>query len=184
MSDWPQIGEVNRVLIGPHSPQAMGVEYAALAVAAPASTAWGTNNLNRLYPFVLYEPMVVRKLWTYKGGTVTGNVDVGIYAEEGGASTVTKIVSAGSTAVAATGSILQEFDITDTVLGRGRYYMAAALSLSTSTMFCNVSAVTLGKILGWCDGGSTFPLPATITLAAASAAVQPVFGLSGRTLVL
>lgn len=179
MTDFPQIGDPGRIIIGPHSLQALGVEYAALATAAPASTAWGTINLVRAYPFVLPEPLRVLKLWLYKGATVTGNCDVGVYTEDG-----TRLVSAGTTAVAATGSILQEFDVTDTQLGRGRYYCAALMSLTTTTAFANTLVVSQGKLLGWLDGGSgNAALPATITWAVASSAVQPLFGLAGRTLV-
>lgn len=184
MTDFPQIGDPSRLIIHPHSIQALGVEYAALATAAPASVAWGTINLVRLYPFVLPEPMLVRKLWIYKGTVVTGSVDVGIYADEQGGSNVTRIVSSGLTAVAATASILQEFDITDIMIGRGRYYMAALMSLTTTTMFSNSIGLQTSKLLGWVEGGSgNSSLPATITLAAVTTAVQPVFGLSGRILV-
>lgn len=189
MADWPISGDPNRVIIGPDSPQALGTEYGANAVATPASVAWGTINLIRLYPFVLLEPVLVRKLWIYKGATVTGSVDCGIYAEDG-PSTCCKIIAASSAggvaiAVSAGANALQEFDIADTQLGRGRYYMAAAMSLTTTTMFANAVAAALAATWGWADGGTATStvLPTSITPVLASSAVQPRFGLANRTLV-
>lgn len=184
MADFPVSGDPNRVIIGPTSPQSMGIEYAAEAAAAAASVAWGTINLIRMYPFVLSEPVLARKLWIYKGATVTGSVDVGIYAEDG-PGTCVRLASAGATAVSAGANALQEFDIADTQLGRGRYYMAAAMSLTTTTMFANAVAANLAKTWGWAEGGTAAStvLPATITLATFTTAVQPRFGLSNRTLV-
>lgn len=182
MPDFPQIGDPGRILLSPFSEQALGVEYAALAAAAPASTAWGTINLIRAYPFVVPEPILIRKLWIYKGTTVTGNVDVGIYTDEGGVGT--RLVGSGSTAVAATGSILQEFDVTDTVLGRGRYYLAATMSLTTTTMFANALTAQQAKMLGWVEAGTALPGGATLTWVAYTSAFQPVFGAGGRVLVV
>lgn len=184
MADWPASGDPNRVIISPYSPQAMGAEYAAAAAATPSSVAWGTINLIRLYPFVLSEPVLMRKLWIYKGATVTGSVDVGIYAEDD-ANTCVRLASAGATAVAASANILQEFDITDIQLGRGRYYMAAAMSLTTTTMFSNAFVANTAKLFGWAEGGTagSTTLPATITLATCTTAVQPLFGCASRTLV-
>ena len=180
MADFPVAGAPPPPIISPHSELALGVEYAALAATAPSSVAWGTVNLIRLYPFRLPEPVLVRKLWIYKGATVTGSVDVGIYTEDG-----TRLASVGPTAVSAGTNALQEFDITDVQLGRGRYYMAAAMSLTTTTMFANALAVNLAKAIGWAEGGTagSTTLPATVTLAAATTAVQPLFGLATRTLV-
>jgi hypothetical protein len=189
VTDWPVSGDPNRVIIGPTSLQALGVEMAADAAPTPASVAWGTINLIRLYPFVLAEPVLVRKLWIYKGATVTGSVDCGIYAEDG-PSTCARIIAAstaGGTAIAvsAGANALQEFDIADIQLGRGRYYMAAAMSLTTTTMFANAVAAALAATWGWADGGTapSTVLPASITPVLTASAVQPRFGLSNRTQV-
>jgi hypothetical protein len=175
---WPLVGEPNRVLIGPHSPLAMGVEYAALATAAPASVAQATANLARAYPFVLTEPTLIRKLWWYNGSTASGNIDCGVYTEGGG-----RLFSTGATAQG-TISVIQEVDITDFLLGRGRYYLAISCSSATATLFSNVLSVQLSKMLGWKQMATAHPLPTTFTDAAFSAAIQPIFGLSGRTLVV
>jgi hypothetical protein len=176
--DWPIVGTPTSVIISPYSPFAMGVEYAALATAAPASVAHGTANLARFYPFVLSEPIMVVKMWWYNGATANGNTDIGIYDESG-----TKLLSMGNTAQG-TINILQEVNVTDTWLGRGRFYMGLSSSSATATYFSNVISVQLSKMLGWAQMATANVLPATATYAAASSAIQPVFGLSGRTLVV
>jgi hypothetical protein len=178
MSDWPQASRPPTVLMSPFSELAQGTEMAALATAAPASVAHGTANLARFYPFVLPEPIVVVKMWWYNGGTVSGNVDVGIYDKDG-----TKIVSQGNTAQA-TINVLQEVNIADTVLGRGLFYMALSASSATATFFSNANSVQLAKALGLAQMATANPLPATATLAAVAAAIQPLYGLSGRPLVV
>jgi hypothetical protein len=52
------------------------------------------------------------------GATASGNMDVGIYDYAG-----TRLVSSGSTAQSGT-SAFQDFDITDTLLGPGIFYLA------------------------------------------------------------
>lgn len=178
MPDWPVTGTPNDILISPYSEFALGTEYAAVNTAAPASVSLGTVNLGKFYPFYLPEPVMVLKLWWYNGGTVNGNTDVGIFDESG-----TKIISSGAIAQAGT-SALQENDIADTWLGRGRFYMGLSTSSATATYFSNVVPLQLAKAFGWAQMASAHALPATITLAALAAAVEPVFGLSGRTLVV
>lgn len=177
MADWPVSGSPNRVIIGPHSAQAGGVEFAALASAAPASVAHGTINLARFYPFYLSEPIVVVKVWWINGATVNGNTDVGIYTADG-----TRLISSGAVAQATTGA-MQEVDTTDTLLGRGTYYAGISSSSATATYFSNAINVHFAKSFGWAQMASAHVLPATVTLAALAAAIQPMFGVSARTVL-
>lgn len=179
MSDWPASGEPPRVIITHCSPLSVGVDLAAVATAAPAGVAHGTVNLARLFPFVLPEPMVVVKLFAYNGATMGGNTDVGIYTEDG-----TRIVSSGAV-LQAGASTIQEFDITDTVIGRGRYYAALLNTTTTATFFSNAVPIVTAKLIGFAQVAvGAGALPATLTPAAVTAAIQPLFGLSGRTLVV
>lgn len=169
-------------MISPFSANALGVEIAAGAMAAPASAAIGTIGLGRGYPFWLPEPLVVAKVWWYNGATANGNVDVGVYSEDG-----RLLLSAGLTAQG-TVSVLQEVDTADTILGRGRFYMALSTSSATGTFFCvgasNATNLQLLKAAGCWQAASASALPATITFAALAVALVPVCGISGRTLVV
>lgn len=176
MADWPQIGAPPPVLIAPHSECALGTEYGALQTAIPSSVAHGTANLARYYPFVLSEPVVVMKVWWYNGATANGNTDVGVFSEDG-----KLIISAGATAQG-TVNVIQEVDVTDTVLGRGRFYLGLSSSSATATYFSNVLTAQLSKGIGWAQMASAHPL-SDATFAAFSAAIQPMFGLACRTLV-
>lgn len=164
------------------SPFAIGMDIAAAAMSAPASAAIGTANMARGYPFWLPEPARVLKLWCYNGATLGGNVDVGIYSLDG-----RLLVSSGST-VQAGASVLQEFDVADTTLGRGLFYAALATSSATATFFTvgasNATFLQLLKGAGCWQAASAFPLPATITFAALAAALVPVCGISDRLLVV
>src|SRR6266498_2301229 len=176
--DFPVIGSPSSVLISPYSELALGTEYAAVATAAPATVALGTINLAKFYPFYLPEPMIVKKVWWYNGATANGNTDVGIYDEFG-----TKLISSGAIAQG-TINVLQESDIADTWIGRGRFYMGISTSSATAAYFSNVVPLQLAKAMGWCQMATAHPLPAVATFAALAAAVQPVFGASMRVLVV
>lgn len=182
MPDWPNLGQVPPVMMSPLSAFALGMEIGSAAMAAPAGAAIGTANLARGYPFWLPEPVVVQKLWCYNGATLGGNVDVGIYSEDG-----RLLVSAGSTAQAGA-SVLQEFDVTDTIIGRGRFYLALATSSTTATFFCvgasNATNLQLLKAAGCWQAASAMALPSTVTYAALAAALLPVCGFATRTLVV
>jgi hypothetical protein len=174
----PSLTEPSRMFVTAWSRLSIGGELAALAVAAPASVAWGTANLARFVPFVLPRPVTVLKMFWYNGATVSGNVDVGIYNES-----LTRLVSMGSTAQV-TINVIQEANVTDIELPAGRYYMALASSSATATFFCGVPSIQLGKSLGLAQQASALPLPATATLVANAAAILPYFGFATRTLVV
>lgn len=182
MADWPVSGAPNRIIISPHSAAALGVEFGALASAAPASVAHGTANLARFYPFYLVEPMVVVKFWWLNGATVSGNTDVGVYAADSNGGPGTRLGSSGAVAQA-TINVLQENDVTDFLLGRGVYYLGISSSSATATYFSNAINVHFAKAIGWAQMASAHVLPATVTPAVLAAAIQPFFGLSGRTVL-
>jgi hypothetical protein len=177
MADWPQVGTPAPIMITPFSAFALGVEYGAVATVTPISVAHGTINLARFFPFVIPEPILVMKLFWHNGGTASGNVDVGIFSEDG-----KKIISTGAQAQG-TISVLQEFDIADTVIGRGRFYLGISASSATATFLSNAVPLQLAKAFGWVQMATCHPL-VDATFAAYATAIQPVFGLSGRVLVV
>lgn len=178
MADWPISGDPNRLLISPFSVQGVGVDMGASASAAPSSVAHGTNNLARGYPLYLGEPAVITKVWWFNGATAAGNIDVGVYTLDG-----TRLFSSGATAQGTINAI-QEVDITDYQLGRGTYYAAISCSLSTATFFSNSYNLHFSKIMGWWQMATAHPLPASVTIAAMSTAIEPLFGVSLRSLTV
>ena len=128
-----------------------------------------------LCPFRIARPVRVSQIAISNGGTVSGNVDAGIYNADG-----TKLVSFGSTAQTPT-SNAQTFAISATTLTPGLYYAALALSNATGQIFAYTS-ITAEKcrVLGLAQMASAFPLPATATFASAASAHIPVIVIRGN----
>lgn len=125
---------------------------------APASAALATANQAYFFPFEIHEQVTAVKMFVMIGATAGVNVDVGIYDEA-----FNRLVSSGATAM---GSIntLQIFDITDTVLPPGQYYMAISNSGTTGTVFLRSAADEIAQSCFPClEMASAHALPATAT---------------------
>src|SRR3972149_4117985 len=85
-----------------------------------ASAVWVANVIVYI-PVVIPASFRIEQLVARNGVAVSGNIDMGIYDEKG-----TRIVSAGSTAQAGA-SADQTFNVTDTLIGPGQYYLALSL---------------------------------------------------------
>lgn len=144
--------------------------------STPSSAAFPAANDAIFVPVHIKQATLIKRLFCSNGGTASGNVDVGIYTEDGA-----RIVSSGSTAQAGT-TVPQFFDITDFILGPGRYYFAVAMDNGTGTLFrANITALRLSAI-GMAKMATAFPLPATATLATVTAAFLPLIGAEVREL--
>lgn len=142
----------------------------------PAATTFPVANDAIFVPFYLHQATLIKRLFCSNGTVVSGNVDVGIYTEDGAL-----IVSSGSVAHAGT-SDLQFFDVTDIVLGPGRYYMAIAMDNTTGTIFRANLSVSQQRSLGMAKQASAFPLPASATLAVVTSGFLPLIGAEIREL--
>lgn len=120
------------------------------------TSTWGTANRAIFCPVVLPYGYRVRQLAIWNHSVVSGNVDVGIYDEAGG-----RIVSTGSTAQSGT-STMQFFDITDTDLRPGIFYLAMAMDNTTGGVGKNTWGYLRHAIAaGLRSQDSAFPLPST-----------------------
>jgi hypothetical protein len=147
----------------------------------PGATAFGSATFpaaNRalLLPFRVVEASIVKQIYVVNGATASGNIDVGIYAPDG-----TRIISSGSTAQSGT-SVMQVFNVTDTLIDRGYYYMAVAMDNTTGTLLRNNISAQNAKYQGFAAMESAFPLPATVT-PATSPGYLPVMGVDLQGLV-
>lgn len=88
-----------------------------------------TLSANRAYywPMVLPRPCVLYKFFGTNGATVDGNVDIGLYRQN-----YTKVLSVGPTAMAGA-SVVQWFDVANTYIPAGAYYLAHWSSSNTAT---------------------------------------------------
>jgi hypothetical protein len=171
--DWPSSGVSGGIvsLIADQNSPLFGA-------TATAGSAWpGANR-------ALYLPSVIEQVVTFKAisfivTTQSGDLDVGIYNEAG-----VRLVSSGSTAVAAPG--VQVVDIADTTVGPGVYFLAMCVSNTTAAFIrvnnaspgamqaCSIQQQSLGSV----------ELPATASFASPANAYFPrLAGLTSSAVV-
>lgn len=170
-------GLMSLPLINAYNPDCLGSQ---LGTGNPAGVAWPAANQAIYIPFVIYEPTVIKTLYTYNGGAVSGNADVGIYSEDG-----TRLTSTGSTALSGANT-QQVYNIDDITLGPGRYYIALALNGTSSSIYFTTGLPRQHqmKMAGVKTETSAFPLPATATFSVYSSTLTlPLFGAATRTVV-
>ena len=115
-------------------------------------------NRAQFIPFTLSEMVVIKRMSIVNGASVSGNVDVGIYDQAGN-----RLVSIGGVAQGPINSA-QIFDIADTQLAAGRYYLAVVLSGTAG--LCGLSGFTGGCVYaGVKEMAAAYPLPDTATFA-------------------
>jgi hypothetical protein len=88
------------------------------------SSTWPTAALAMFFPTLIEQPLLVTQMTHVNGGTLAGNVDVGVYDRFGNL-----LVSKGGVAQAGA-STIQAHDLTDTLLVPGFYYRAIVFSLA------------------------------------------------------
>jgi hypothetical protein len=180
MPNWPLAPSLyNRFVIGTISPESdYAPTMASLGLTFGVSNAWPSANLAIFVPVDIFRPVTIVKMMVNNGSAVSGNIDVGIYTPNGA-----RLVSAGSTAQAGT-SAIQTFDITDTLLMPGWYYMAVALDNTTGTLaaFTGGTAVDY-RPLGMAQMASAFALPDPATFAAFTQTYVPLVSMTQRTTV-
>lgn len=149
-------------------------------ITVPTSSTYPAANRAIYIPLKITRPYIAKILWWLNGATASGNIDVGIYSNQGA-----RIISTGSTAQAGT-NVIQIVDIADTLLAPGLYYMAVAMDNTTGTLFRGTtSSALVSAIVGLLLQASAFPLPAIATFAThgATSGTVPLVGLAERTFV-
>lgn len=177
---WPEQRVPPLVTMHPMSLESMGQQLKAVAVSiqSNATGTWPTANLALFVPFQLYVPATFVQMAVLMGGTNGDNIDVGIFDSQGN-----RIVSSGSTAQGST-NVVQTFDITDTTLAPGTYFLACACSGTTGAVSRYAPTGT-----GFCAGAgmlqtaSAFALPASVTFASVAQEYVPFIVASTRTVL-
>lgn len=139
--------------------------------ASGIATNWPAANDAIFEPVTLFRPVLVKRLFSHNGSAVNGNIDMGIYTVDGA-----RIVSIGSTAQAGT-SVLQFFDIADTYLSPGRYYLAVAMSSTTGRVARTTPSIIRLQHAGVLKMATALPLPTVATFATVTAAFLPTIGM-------
>ncbi len=149
----------------------------AWVTTAVAGQTWPTANKAFYIPITITSPITVAYMMTRISTVSSGNVDVGLYSVDG-----TRILSSGSTG-AGTVNVVQSFNVTDTVIGPGVYYLAMACDNTTATFLAWIPALQALRGAGVMEQTSAFPLPATATFATLTSNFVPCVGLSQRSFV-
>ncbi len=166
-------------VLGTLSSLATEIVTSAGGAFARGGAAWPSANRAIFVPVVVSAPITIVKMFIENATTVSGNVDVGIYTTEG-----VRLVSSGTTAHA-TANGLQIFDITDTLLNPGLYYLAMAMDNTTATpiRFFNNAAASVTRAAGVLEMASAFVLPNPATFAASSSPYAPNILATGQTVI-
>lgn len=140
----------------------MDILGAVPGVGAFNSATFASANRAHFQPFRVTVPCIIKQLFVANGATASGNIDLGVYAPDG-----TRLVSTGSTAQSGTND-LQVFDVTDTLIGRGYYYIAVAMDNTTGTLIRNNFSSQTARYQGFAKQDTAFPLPASATFASSA----------------
>lgn len=168
MPDFPVIANIDPVVISCATPQSIGEALSSIGQSLTAA-AWPASNRAYYVPVSIFSTLTVVKMFVINGGTASGNIDVGIY-DAGGA----RLVSIGSTAQSGT-SVIQEFNITDTTLSPGLYYLACAMDNTTGTVEVWNPSAGIMRAFGVCEQSSAFALPSTATFGAITSTLRVPF---------
>lgn len=168
MADWPSYfpPEASGIL-STAGPESVVAQYtASIGTDFATARAHGANIAH--YVPVIVELQITIYQMSIIIGAQAGNVDVGIYNEGG-----TRLVSAGSTAAGAAG--IQVFDVTDTILSPGCYYLTLVASTATTlTILAANPTATIIRGCGQRQQASALPLPSTATFAANAQGITPL----------
>lgn len=167
------------MIISIYSEECLGGSLASIANSSHNNN-FGVNAANDAYyiPFQIDAPFTVRSVGVHISTTSSGNIDVGIYSENG-----TKIWSAGSTAMG-TANLFQLWTPTAFTLAPGRYYMAVGCSNTTGTF--RIQSVGEANRSGGLLVGTTFALPSDMSGAAAITSAKtriPIMFISQRVVM-
>ena len=141
------------------------------------ATAWPSANRAIFCPFYVKQVITIYQM-AIEVTTQSGNLDIGIYKTDG-----TRLVSKGSTAVAAAG--VQAVDITDTTLTPGIYFAALNIDNTTAAVRAAAGSTVIAVMSGVRQQAvGAVTLPASATLAVASSSTWPYIALftTGQTI--
>lgn len=147
-----------------------------------ASAIYPVANKALFFPFFLGKTITAVTFLWFNGSAVSGNIDVGIYTEDG-----TRLYALGSTVQAGT-NVVQSIPLTGSGLtfGPGLFYLAIVMDNITGRLFRGQSNATLTQVmseLGAAEMDGAFALPAMATLVSLTVDYIPVFGLTTRSLI-
>jgi hypothetical protein len=174
----PRVMRAGSFLINPSSPESIGPTERIWGVAQSQAYTPGSRCL--FVPFTIDQIVTAYQMYTQNGTTAANAIDVGIYDAR-----MNSLVTLGGTNQVGT-SNLQLFDITDTILVPGRYFMGIVMNGSpptgTFTNFGNAAQPRHLRFAGCLEKLSTYPLPTgAVTTTTVANGFLPHFGVMLQT---
>lgn len=160
-------------VIMPMSPESLG---SLGGLYSPSqSTAYSLASRCIFIPFTIGELVTAYQMFTHNGTAIANNIDVGIYTSK-----MVSMVTMGSTAQAGA-SDLQLFNITDTLLVPGNYFMGLSMDGAPPTGTFSRWSIPTGRslrLMGCLEKLATFPLPTgAVATTAVTDGYVPHFGV-------
>lgn len=171
---WPTVEIEPCVTITPVSLESIASAVLGGGTNVPnfASAQWQVADTAILFPFTLTKRATFVEMYTVTGGTSAGDVAVGIYD-----SNFTRLVSSSSTQGAT--NALQTFNITDTTIGPGLFYLAINATATTATFFRGtaglVQQLNAAGVVQATSTGTTLPAVAAATTLSTAINYIPLF---------
>ena len=148
---------------------------AGTGLALPIVGATFTANRAIAVPIEVPVTVTLAQLFTVNGGVAAGNTDIAIYD-----SAFVRKISATPTAMSGTAT-LQFFNVADTVIVAGLYYLAFVTSDATAQVWSfNLADVGLGKAMGCYVQASAGTLPDPFVPSTFLGLYVPLIGFTTR----
>ena len=166
----PVRSQLPPVFLTPHNGYGVGQRYFGTGV--PASGVLGANRITYCPVNISHPVTVYRHFWLNGATASTDNVNVAVYDPN------FNRLSIGTNTVSSGASICQFDNVTDYVLGPGRYWLALWVSGTTATF---LRTTTTGSIGLYYETNASGPQATGTPADPATAAPSiPVFGLALR----
>lgn len=183
MSDWAA-GVKQGIRHGTLSPFSLGQPCGESLVGTAGTTAaWPVANRALFMPVTVTTPITVTQLSIYNG-EVAGEVDAGLYSykPEVGAVSLVRLVHNGKVAMAGK-NVAQVFNIADTAITPGIYFLGFVCSTATTATFRRIaSGVGFTQAAGIVQSAlGSAELPETITPAKPEAGYVPAMIMTTLT---
>lgn len=146
----PRVMRAGSFLINPMSPESIGPMERIWNVAQSSAYTPGSRCI--FVPFTIDQAVTAYQMFTMNGTTAANAIDVGIYDAR-----MNSIVTHGGTNQVGT-SDLQLFDITNTILIPGRYFMGLSMNGSPPTGTSATSELRRGSYAWWAASRSCRPI--------------------------
>ena len=184
MSGWPDAHRRHSTTILSYGPMALSPMCCSHSLSGSTFSSITPGVAGRLMvvPFSLWSPVLLNRWFWCNGATASGNVDVGVYTQDG-----VLLANAGSTAQAGTTAVQQVAASSPMLLVPDSYYLGISISSATATFQGGTSGFATIQEMGLAAQTASAgpPCPATFSLIslAGSSSPIPVFGFSERSLI-